>query len=253
MGSGILCRLCADGRLGRSDEANVAAMSLDMGWSRRIKDAIEHNQLMLVAQPIIETRSKQVAGYEVLLRLLDERGDFIKPNGFLPSAERFGLATNIDRWVIVHALRALAGLVKENPGLRFSIKLSGQTLSDPVVCTLIITELRHCKLDPSMLTFEVTETVVAIANMLQAETFLTKLKEIGCSTALDDFGAGMSSLSIRADCGRRLIPADYDRTLWHNHGRNVDRQPIPFCFRARRYSRRDRAPRQCMAGCPGTP
>ena len=205
MGSGILCRLCADGRLGRSDEANVAAMSLDMGWSRRIKDAIEHNQFVLVAQPIIETRSKQVAGYEVLLRLLDERGDFIKPNAFLPSAECFGLATNIDRWVIVHALRAPAGLVEESPGLRFSINLSGQTLSDPDVSTLIITQLRHCKLDSSILTFEVTETV-AIANMLQAETFVTKLKEIGCSTALDDFGAGMSSLSIRADCGRFPSP-----------------------------------------------
>ena len=185
------------------DEANVAAMSLDMGWSRRIKDAIEHNQFVLVAQPVVDTRTKQVAAYEVLLRLLDERGEFIMPNGFLPSAERFGLATDVDRWVIVHALRALTPLVQENPGLRFSINLSGQTLSEPDVCSLIINELRRCKLEPSALTFEVTETV-AIANMLQAETFLGKLKEIGCKTALDDFGAGMSSFAYL-----RELPVDF--------------------------------------------
>ena len=187
----------------RRDEANVAAMSLDMGWSRRIKDAIGQNQFVLVAQPVVDTRSKRVAAYEVLLRLLDERGEFIMPNGFLPSAERFGLATEIDRWVIVHALQALSTLVEKNPGLRFSINLSGQTLSEPDVCSLIIAELRRCKLDPSMLTFEVTETA-AIANMLQAETFLGKLKEIGCSTALDDFGAGMSSFAYL-----RELPVDF--------------------------------------------
>ena len=187
----------------RRDEANVAAMSLDMGWSRRIKDAIEQNQFVLVAQPVVDTRSKEVAGYEVLLRLLDEHGEFIMPNGFLPSAERFGLAPEIDRWVIVHALRTLSTLAQDNPGLRLSINLSGQTLSEPDVCTLIISELRRGKLDPSMLTFEVTETV-AIANMLQAETFLGKLKEIGCSTALDDFGAGMSSFAYL-----RELPVDF--------------------------------------------
>jgi diguanylate cyclase (GGDEF)-like protein/PAS domain S-box-containing protein len=185
------------------DEINVTALSLDMGWSRRIKDAIEHNQFVLAGQPIVDTRSLQISAHEILIHLRDEHGALIMPNGFLPAAERFGLSADIDRWVIVNAIRMLAARRRETPGLRYSINLSGQTLSEPAVCDLVIHELRRTGLDPTALTFEVTETV-AIANMTLAGTFLARLHEIGCSTALDDFGAGMSSFAYL-----RELPVDY--------------------------------------------
>jgi diguanylate cyclase (GGDEF)-like protein/PAS domain S-box-containing protein len=185
------------------DEANVTALSLDMGWSRRIKDAIEHNQFILVGQPIVDTRSRQTSTHEILIRLRDEHGALIMPNGFLPAAERFGLSADIDRWVIVNAIRILAERRHEIPNLHYSLNLSGQTLSEPGVCDLVILELRRTGLDPAALTFEVTETV-AIANMTLAETFLARLQQIGCSTALDDFGAGMSSFAYL-----RELPVNY--------------------------------------------
>ena len=185
------------------DEANVTALSLDMGWSRRIKDAIEHNRFVLAGQPIVDTRNRQITAHEILIRLRDEQGALIMPNGFLPSAERFGLSADIDRWVITNAIRLLARHRHESPGQRYSINLSGQTLSEPAVCDLVIHELQRANLDPSALTFEVTETV-AIANMALAETFLAKLQQIGCSTSLDDFGAGMSSFAYL-----RELPIDY--------------------------------------------
>jgi len=186
-----------------TDEANVTALSLDMGWSRRIKDAIEHNRFVLAGQPIVDTRNRQISAYEILIRLRDEQGTLIMPGGFLPAAERFGLSVDIDRWVIVNAIRMLAEQHHASPSLRYSINLSGQTLSEPAVCDLIIHALQRSGLDPSALTFEVTETV-AIANMALAESFLFKLQEIGCSTALDDFGAGMSSFAYL-----RELPVDY--------------------------------------------
>ena len=185
------------------DEANVTALSLDMGWSRRIKDAIEHNQFILVGQPIIDTRTRQTSAHEILIRLRDEHGALIMPNGFLPAAERFGLSADIDRWVIVNAIRVLAERRREIPTLRYSLNLSGHALSEPAVCDLVIHELRRSNLDPSALTFEVTETI-AIANMALAEAFLARLQKIGCSTALDDFGAGMSSFAYL-----RELPIDY--------------------------------------------
>jgi EAL domain-containing protein (putative c-di-GMP-specific phosphodiesterase class I) len=174
-----------------------------MGWSRRIKDAIEHDQFVLVGQPIVDTRNLRTSAHEILIRLRDEQASLIMPSGFLPAAERFGLSADIDRWVIVNAIRRLTEQRRESPDLRYSINLSGQTLSEPTVCDLIIHELRRTHLDPSALTFEVTETV-AIANMALAESFLARLQEIGCSTALDDFGSGMSSFAYL-----RELPVDY--------------------------------------------
>ena len=205
------------------DELNVAAISLDMGWSRRIKDAIAYNHFVLAAQPIVDTRSMQTSTSEILIRLRDEHGTLIKPSGFLPAAERFGLCADIDRWVIVNAIRILAEQRRVSPGLRYSINLSGQTLSEPAICDLVIHALRRYELDPSALTFEVTETV-AIANMALAESFLTKLREIGCSTALDDFGAGMSSFGYL-----RELPVDYvkiDGRFVHNLAVSVTDQAM---------------------------
>lgn len=186
-----------------ADEADVTAMSADMGWSRRIKEAVEAGRFALACQPIVSTHSGEIESFEVLIRMLDEQNGLIMPGSFLPSAERFGLAKEIDKWVIVNAIETLVEQRKHSPDLRYSLNLSGQTLSDPGVCDLIHETLRRSNLNPAALTFEVTETV-AIADMSVAEIFLSKLRQIGCKTSLDDFGSGMSSFAYLRD-----LPVDY--------------------------------------------
>jgi len=191
----------------KEDEINVAAMSIDMGWSRRIKDAIRDNRFVLASQAIIHLQSGKALIHEILVRLRDERDNIVMPDGFLPSAERFGLSADIDRWVIVNTIRHLASLRQFVPELRYTINLSGQTLSQPDVAELIVTELGRQKLDPAALIFEVTETT-AIADMLSAEAFLGRLKSIGCKTALDDFGSGMSSFAYLRDLPVDIVKID---------------------------------------------
>jgi len=185
------------------DEENVAALSLDMGWTRRIKEAIEHNRLVLVRQPVMSTRGHDVTTYEVLVRLRDEANNLLLPSVFLSTAERFGLAADIDRWVIVNAIRALVQHRQVMPAVRYSINLSGQTLSQADIADFIIEELNRTELSPSALIFEVTETT-AITDMGIAATFLARLKTIGCGTSLDDFGSGMSSFAYLHE-----LPVDY--------------------------------------------
>ncbi len=181
-----------------ADATNAATMSLDMGWSRRIKEAIEYNRFALACQPIVNIRTRVIESFEVLIRMRDEQGELIMPGGFLPAAERFGLSTDIDKWVIAHAIDTLAQQRVTLPALCYSINLSGATMNDLGVCDLIQKKLQATGLDPAALTFEVTETV-AIADMPVAETFLSRLQAIGCKTALDDFGSGMASFAYLRD------------------------------------------------------
>lgn len=178
--------------------ADVRTMSIDMGWSHRIKQALEHDKFVLAAQPVVDTGSRKIVGYEILIRMRDDDGSLIMPSGFLSAAERFGLATEIDAWVIEHAVRHLAYRRQRGEDVSYAINLSGQSLTAPKVAEIIPRVLTETGLAPSALTFEVTETA-AIADMSLAAAFLSKLRTLGCRTALDDFGIGMSSFAYLRD------------------------------------------------------
>ncbi len=78
-------------------------------WVDRIWTALAENRFVLYGQPIVELGSGQVVRRELLIRMISEDGDVIPPDAFLPTAERFGLVTAIDRWVTDEALRIAAG------------------------------------------------------------------------------------------------------------------------------------------------
>ena len=201
----------------QSDRKKMDTLSLDMGWSLRIKAAIEQDRFALVCQPIIAVDSGAICAYEVLIRMLDEDNSYIMPAGFLPSAERFGLSADIDKWVIVHAIETLAAQRETLPDLRYHINLSAKTLAEPAVCDLIAAELERHGLEAAALTFEITETV-AIADRVAARAFLARLQALGCRTALDDFGAGFTSFAYLRDLPVDQVKIDgqYIRHLVEN-------------------------------------
>ncbi|MDH5546068.1 MAG: EAL domain-containing protein [Gammaproteobacteria bacterium] len=201
-------------RLGRNrvyffeekDKQSADAMSLDMGWARRIKNSIENNLFVMDCQPIMSLKSRQITSHEVLLRMKGENGDLIMPSGFLPSAERFGLIQEIDRWVIRHSMRHL--MRNEGySGRRYAINLSAKSIGDPEILELIQTELDRNAVNPNNVVFEVTESS-AIQNINAAAEFLAKLQELGFKTALDDFGVGYSSFSYLKDLAVDIVKID---------------------------------------------
>jgi diguanylate cyclase (GGDEF)-like protein/PAS domain S-box-containing protein len=181
-----------------ASQAELNGMSIDMGWARRIKDALEYDGLVLHYQPIVDARSRRPRSWEALIRM--RNGDeLLPPSAFLPAAERFGLMVDIDRWVVTHALSSLARLA---PDQSISINLSANTLEQPESHIWLVNLLNRYSNDAHRITFEVTETT-AITRMARALELIGSLKKLGVSVALDDFGTGYASFAYL-----RELPVD---------------------------------------------
>lgn len=159
-------------------------------WTERIHSAIARGRLLLYAQPILDLRTGQVSQAELLVRMLAATGsgDLIPPAEFLPAAERFDLVYLIDLWVVAQALE------QARAGRRVEVNLSARTISD----VNRVIEIERMVIDsgapPENLIFEITETAVA-DNMESAARFAQRLRAIGCSFALDDFGVGFGTFT----------------------------------------------------------
>jgi diguanylate cyclase (GGDEF)-like protein len=161
--------------------------NLKLTWADRIREALDQERIVVYAQPIFDLRSQCVAREELLVRMLDENDDIIPPSSFLPTAERLGLITEIDRLVLGKAIE-LAG--RSQP---IAVNVSGASLCD----SRLIEDVQEAiadGLNPAWLDFEITETA-AISNMDHARTFAETVTGMGCGLGLDDFGTGFSSFS----------------------------------------------------------
>jgi EAL domain-containing protein (putative c-di-GMP-specific phosphodiesterase class I) len=166
-------------------------MGLELaGWSdpfARLRQALDRDELQLYCQPILSLRPP--GGFvmaEVLVRLREEEVRMLPPGDFLPVFEHYGMMPELDRWVVSHVVRWLAGA--RSRGLRsFSINISVQTLGDPEFPGFVAAELRSMRVPPPALTFEVEESSV-LARAESATQFADAVKRGGCKFAIDGFG-----------------------------------------------------------------
>jgi PAS domain S-box-containing protein len=154
-----------------------------LAWVGRIRDPLDHKRFVLYAQPIVDLATNEVVQNEVLLRMIGPDGEVILPARFLPTAEEFGLIAEIDLWVLEESAR-LASL-----GHHVEFNLSAKSVTDPHMLSAIEAALARHAAPPSHLVCEITETAL-LRDMATAEGFVRGLNDLGCSVALDDFGAG---------------------------------------------------------------
>jgi diguanylate cyclase (GGDEF)-like protein/PAS domain S-box-containing protein len=174
-----------------------------MHWVSRINHALEENRFQLYFQEIISLKNKEpsfILHGEILLRMIDKKGDIVSPNNFLPAAEKYNMISLIDEWVIKHTIEWLA---TRKDKVLISINLSGMSLSNRDFLSFVISTIKQYKINPELLCFEITETA-AISHLNVAITFMNTLKKLGCTFALDDFGSGLSSFSYLTS-----LPVDY--------------------------------------------
>jgi len=178
-------------------------MKTRLGWVERIRDALDEDRLLLVAQPIVDLRTNEISRHELLLRMRDERGRIVPPGAFLHVAERFDVIQDVDRWVVGRAIDLLAEHHARGTELVLEVNLSGKSLAEERLLLLVERRLAETGVPPSSLIFEVTETA-AVANMQEARAFSDRLRALGCRFALDDFGAGFGSFFYL-----KHLPFDY--------------------------------------------
>lgn len=188
----------------KDDQKDIVGLFDDIGWTRRIKQALQDDMFAIACQPIQDAK-REIQHYEILLRMQDEEGNIIMPSGFIPPAERFGLMPSIDRWVIHHAILLLKYASKFTP--RLSINLSAASFRDDSIIGFVTNEIINTNIDARRLTFEITETI-AMADLSMTAHNLRKLQELGCQTSLDDFGAGYSSYAYLKDLPVHYVKID---------------------------------------------
>jgi diguanylate cyclase (GGDEF)-like protein len=179
------------------DDESIALRQGELMWIQKIKDAMIDDRLRLYYQPVMPLNERKNAKVycEFLLGMLDKNGKIVPPMAFIPAAERYQIMSSIDRWVIQTILRMAAEKndIFERYDI-FAINLSGQSLCDNDFLDFILVQLADQAIDPTKICFEITETA-AIANFQLATQFISKLRSMGCSFALDDFGSGLSSFA----------------------------------------------------------
>ncbi len=191
------------------DDLNIllAHRVQELSWVQRIRAVLNGDEqtgrFELYAQTIRDTRHPDVKAFEVLLRWRNPDGALLAPASFLPIAERFGLMTAIDGWVLRQTLRQFSISPWAAEISKVSINLSGASLVDPNITSEIEQALARSGCRAEQICFEITETMV-INDVAQARQAVLAIKELGCKISLDDFGTGLSTFSYL-----KRFPFDY--------------------------------------------
>lgn len=153
-----------------------------------VLSALEQQRMRVALQGVVSASSRQVAFYECLLRIEAKDGSLTPAAQFVQVAEKLGLARMIDKRVLEMAV----GIVKADPGIRISLNVSSLTAGDHDWLVALHKLTGGERSVTGRLLIEITETT-AIADLDETAAFVDALKEIGCTVALDDFGAGYTS------------------------------------------------------------
>lgn len=184
------------GNISRFYSAEMSTRAIQrMQLETSLRRALSREEFVLYYQPLIDAQSGKIAGVEALLRWRHPLLGVVMPNDFIPVLEDTGLIGPVGEWVLREACEQYqrwraAGM---QPA-RMSVNLSGRQFSDPSVRANIGQIIRETGIDATVLSLEITETVI-MENADASIATATALAELGLHFAIDDFGTGYSSLS----------------------------------------------------------
>jgi diguanylate cyclase (GGDEF)-like protein len=159
-----------------------------------LREALESDELVLHFQPKVELPGGRVTGVEALVRWEHPERGLIQPAEFLPLAERTGLITDLTRWVIDAALAQVRRWLDGGLHLPVAINLAAANVLDLSLPDLVSELLEHHGVPGELLVCEISENTI-LADPRRTAASLERLRAMGVGLALDDFGAGQSSMA----------------------------------------------------------
>lgn len=161
-------------------------------WDQLVKTSLENQKITLYFQPIMKIKQRSISHYECLLRIIED-GKILPPTQFIHAAEESGLITQVDEHIIDLAFQYKRSLEINNIRATLSINLSGVSFQSSNLTHHIFSCVEEYNINTHEIIFEITETA-AVADTHASNLVMQKLKKRGFLFALDDFGAGFSSL-----------------------------------------------------------
>lgn len=188
----------------KPDDAEMVTRYGEMEWVARITKALDERNFILFQQKVMLSDSPQekLEYSEVLIRMKGENNEIIPPGAFLPAAERYNVAPDIDRYVIKEVFKYINSSSEKN-NIVYGINLSQMSIGAEGFLAFILLQFKLFNVSGSRICFEITETA-AVKDINVAVQFIKALKSYGCRFALDDFGRGLSSLVYL-----KTLPVDY--------------------------------------------
>jgi diguanylate cyclase (GGDEF)-like protein len=189
--------------------------SLSIG--EEVQKALREDRIMFAFQPVVSAESGEVDYYECLLRMRSRDGGVIAAGDFVPILEQLGFIRLIDRYVLDKAFTELAA----HPEVRLGFNISGLTAADRPWLRALTSQLRNRPEIAGRVVIEITETA-ALYDIEESARFVSALRQAGCRVALDDFGAGHTSLRHLQTLAVDTVKID--GSFVHNLSASVDNQ-----------------------------
>lgn len=157
---------------------------------RFVASALAENRLTIAFQPVVSARNNKIpAFHECLVRIRERNGELVPAARFMPHVENHDIGRLVDRAV----LRKAVEILKDTQRVRLSVNLSANGVGDTEWLSILQKACTDAPQCGEFLIVEITES--AILNLTPDKfDFLNKLRDLGCSIALDDFGAGHTSI-----------------------------------------------------------
>jgi diguanylate cyclase (GGDEF)-like protein len=172
-----------------------AALRERLDLERELQHAIEHDELRLHYQPVVDARDGRITGCEALVRWMHPRRGLLLPDAFIGVAESTGLVKPLGRWVLLAACAQLAQWHAKGLGaLQVSVNVSALQLREPAFVSDVGRIIDRFGLRPGSLTLELTESTL-LDDSEGALRAVSALRQAGVQLAVDDFGTGYSSLA----------------------------------------------------------